>query len=198
MMPEACERALEALKVLLTDPNNYNPFCLGTSEMFWRRIKEEGLQPVVCSMSGQCTDSTYEDVGNRVLDRTWIGRAGHKLCSVYARRAVKRSAGDPLNITFNTRLTTDGMRPSKEYVESDGFDPNNPSIEDVPNAPTLMREAQSACSPEAIKDLLKKLPDWSKSLIAKKSANFISMIRVEPISIENVNVTEPLSEQWND
>ena len=197
-MSEACSKALNALKVLLTDPNSYGPWCIGTSEMFWKKIETEGLTPVVCSASGVCADSTYEDVAGRNLNRVWIGRAGHKMCSTYARRAVKKSTGKPIKITFSTNLTKNGMRPSKEFVEENGFDTGAPNLSDIPKATALLNEAKTICSPEEIKQLLISLPDWSKSLIAKKSANFASLININPIIIENVDMTEPLKNQWDD
>jgi hypothetical protein len=197
-MSEPCANALEALKVLLVDPNSYNPFCIGTSEMFWKKIETEGLTPQVCSAGGICTDSTYEDLGGRNLDRVWIGRKGNKMCSAYARRAVKKSAGNPLNITFNAQLNESGMRPSKDYADNDGFDAKSPDLSEMPQAFMRLNAAKSVCSPEAIQELLEALPDWSKSLIAQKSANYVSLVAVNPISVESLYHTEPIKEQWND
>jgi len=192
-----CSKILNALKTLLSEPNTYQPFCHGTSELFWKKIKTEGLQPILCSTSGQCADSTYNDVNDRKLTRTWIGRANNKMCSIYARRATQKSAGAPLVITFNTQLTASAMRPSKDYLES------NPeltlsNLSDIPQSIPLVEKAKKSCSLEEIKEMLKSLPDWSKSLITQKSANFVSMTNVSPISIENVYEKEPISEIWND
>ena len=195
-MSESCAKVLETLKLLLSDPNAYNPFCIGTSEMFWKKIKTEGLQPVLCSASGQCADSTYEDVGGRSLTRTWIGRANNKMCSIYARKAVQKSAGKPLNITFNTQLTSDAMRPSKDHLER-GFDSSTVDLSDIPQAASLVTEAKSVCTPDEIKRMIESLPEWSKSFIGQKSANLVSMTQVTPISIENVYEKEPMSEQWS-
>lgn len=197
-MSESCANALKALKVLLIEPNNYGPFCIGTSEMFWKKIQSEGLHPQVCSSGGICTDTTYGDVAGRTLTRTWFGRKGNKMCSVYARRAAKKSAGNPLHITFTTNLTVNEMRPSKDYLDNDGFDAKAPNFSDMPQASLKLNVAKSVCSPEEIQKLLEALPDWSKSLIARKNANFVSMFNVNPISIENVNQTEPIKELWND
>ena len=197
-MSESCTKALSALKAILTEPSSYNPFCIGTSEMFWRKIKTEGLSPIVCSASGVCADSTYDDVAGRNLNRVWIGRKGNKMCSVYARRAVKKSAGSPLKITFNSQLNASGMRPSKEFVEDQTFDVNNADLNDIPMASMYLQEAKSSCSPEELKALFDALPDWSKSLISKKSANFVSMVGINPISIENLEESEPISNQWDD
>jgi len=197
-MSESCSKVLETLKLLLTDPNTYNPFCIGTSDLFWKTIKTDGLTPVVCSSGGSCSDTTYSDVNGRNLNRVWIGRAGHKMCSVYARRAVNKSAGNPLKITFNTHLQQSGMRPSKEYIENNYFNSESADVSDIPKASILLNEAKANCSPEDIKMMLESLPDWSKSLIANKNANFVSMVRINPIAIENIEESEPLSSQWND
>lgn len=197
-MLESCEKVLDALKLLLTDPSTYNPYCIGTSENFWKRIKTEGLSPIVCSSSGVCTDTTYEDTGHKRMNRVWIGRAGNKMCSTFARRAVKKSSGNPLNITFNAYLNQQNMKPSKDYLDNDGFSPINPDLADSPQAQMKMNEAKSICSPEEITKMLESLPDWSKSLIARKSANYQSLIAINPISIENLYDSEPITEQWND
>jgi hypothetical protein len=197
-MSEDCTKALNALKILLTNPDSYNPYCIGTSETFWKRIKDEGLQPVVCSASGICTDTSYGDVDGRNLNRIWIGRKGNKYCSIYARRAASKSAGKPLNIAFNAHLNPSDMRESKEYIENNGFSPETANLTDISNASSLITKAQSVCSDMEIKRLLDSLPDWSKSLIAQKSANSISMMNINPIQIDNVDETEPLSEIWND
>ena len=197
-MSEDCAKILEALKVLLVDPNNYNPYCIGTSEMYWKKIKTDGLSPQVCSAGGICTDTTYEDMNGRNIDRVWIGRAGNKMCNTLARRAVKKSAGNPLKITFNAQLSASGMKPSKDYIDNDGFDAKTADLSDMPQASIKMNDAKTVCTPEEIQKMLDALPDWSKSLIATKSANFASLVGIQPISIENLYHTEPIKEQWND
>jgi hypothetical protein len=103
-----------------------------------------------------------------------------------AKKASIVSGGKPIKIDFTTHLEANGMRPSRDYIEANNFNAGNPELNDVNGASLALSEARSVCSPDEVIKMLNDLPDWVKSFLSAKSANFVSMVKIAPSAVEDV------------
>lgn len=85
-----CQRALELMRDMVTEPKTWGPLCHGTSTIYFPSIMKNGLQPRQCATDegGTCRTSTWGEHLASKKDRVYLGVKGNDICEHASWRAA--------------------------------------------------------------------------------------------------------------